>query len=397
MNLFTLTLRNLQDSPFRSWIIFLCALLVSAFAVGATLIIGGAQTSLRLALDRLGADIIAVPAGSVEMVENAFLMGQPATTWMPEYYVEQIAQIPGVVAVSPQYYLATLRGATCCSVPEMFLIAYDPETDFTLKPWLESHLEGGLAADEAVGGAYVFLPAGTDNILIYGTPVYLKGNLEATGTGLDQSMFFTFDAAEEIARNSFKFAEQPLRILDDAVSSVMVKVDENADPHEVALAIADRMPEVSPIESTNLFRSQRDQILGLLRSVVLLLVIAWTLAVALIGLLFSIAVNERRREIGVLRALGATRAVALRSLLAEGLVLALVGGSLGAGLTVAAVYLFRNFLIDLLGVPFYVPGWGGLLLLALGGLALAAVSVVLAALLPAMRISSMDPAIAMRE
>lgn len=397
MNFFTLTLRNLQGSPFRSWIIFLCALLVSAFAVGATLIVGGARTSLRLALERLGADIIVVPAGSVEMVENAFLMGQPATTWMPEYYVEQIGTIPGVTAVSPQYYLATLRGATCCSVPEMFLIAYDPATDFTLKPWLESHLEDGLAPDEAVGGAFVFLPAGSDNILIYGTPVYLKGNLEPTGTGLDQSMFFTFEAAEEIARNSYQLAESPLRILDDAVSSVMVKVDLNTDPHQVALAIADRMPEVSPIEATNLFRSQRTQILGLLRSVILLLAIAWALAVALIALLFSIAANERRREIGVLRALGATRNVVLRALLAEGLVLASAGGLLGAGLTAFGIFLFRNYLIDLLGVPFYFPGWGGLLLLIAGGLVLAALSVVLAALLPATRISRMDPAIAMRE
>ena len=36
--------------------------------------------------------------------------------------------MPGVAAVSPQLFLSTLVDAPCCSVSDMFMIAYDPET-----------------------------------------------------------------------------------------------------------------------------------------------------------------------------------------------------------------------------------------------------------------------------
>jgi len=67
----------------------------------------------------LGADVIVVPSGSETGVENALLMGRPVHTWMPASNLEHIAAIEGVDTVSPQLYLATLRGATCCSVPDV--------------------------------------------------------------------------------------------------------------------------------------------------------------------------------------------------------------------------------------------------------------------------------------
>ena len=55
---------NIKGSAFRSWVVFLCALVVAGFSLSTVLIIRGAQDSLHLALNRLGADIIVVPQGS---------------------------------------------------------------------------------------------------------------------------------------------------------------------------------------------------------------------------------------------------------------------------------------------------------------------------------------------
>jgi len=318
--------KNANGNAFRSWTIVLCAALMAGLAVSSTIVIGGARNSLHVAKERLGADIIVVPAGTEHAMENAFLMGVPAAAWMPRNSLDRIAATPGVEAVSPQLFLSTLRGALCCSVPEMFLVAYDPATDFTLKPWLEEHLEDGLHLGEAVGGAFVYVPADPGTILVYGYEIDLKRSLEPTGTGLDQSMFFTFETANEIARLSSVQAEQELTIPGDEVSAVMVKLSPGADTHQVAQQIQQTLPQVATVESTNLFHSQRVQITGLLRSVLVLLGVAWLLAVALIGMVFSMAVNERRRHIGVLRALGFTRRFVSQSLLAEGLLLALAGG-----------------------------------------------------------------------
>lgn len=397
MNFIRLAWRNANGNAFRSWTVVICAALMAGFAVAATIVIGGAQKSLNLALERLGADIIVVPAGSEHLMENAFLMGVPAATWMPKDFIEQIASVPGVEVVSPQFFLSTLRGATCCSLPEMFMIAYDPGTDFTLRPWLEQNVNDGLQLGEAIGGAFVYTPSGQENILVYGYEIDLVGNLEQTGTGLDQSMFFTFETAREVARLSTIQAEAELDIPVDSVSAAMVKLRRSSDPLEVAKHIQEKIPQVTPVVSTNLFHSQRLQILGLLRSVAALLGIAWTLSVALVGLVFSMAVNERRQEVGVLRALGSTRQFVLQSLLAEGLILACAGSAAGIALFTFAVYLFRRLIIQMMGVPFLIPSPFSLFILAAGALALTLASVLLGALIPTTRTSRMEPALAMRK
>jgi putative ABC transport system permease protein len=396
MNFFKLAWKNANGNTFRSLTVFTCAALVAGFAVAATIIIGGAQRSLRLALERLGADIIAVSAGSERLMENAFLMGVPARTWMPADTIDRIATLPEVQAVSPQFFLSTLRGATCCSVPEMFLIAYDPQTDFTLKPWLESHQEGGLKKGQAIGGAFVYVPKDPGYIQVYGYNLDLIGNLEQTGSGIDRSMFFTYETAIEIAEMSSIQALEELKIPADSVSAAMVKVQPGKDIHAVAAQIQQMMPDIATVESNNLFHSQRVQILRLLQSAAALLGVAWLLFIALIGLVFSLAINERRQEIGVLRALGLTQVYVAKSLLTEGMILALGGGVVGILTFTFAVYLFRNLIIQAMGVPFVIPSPLALVGLALAALLLALTSVALGAMIPTVHTSRMDPALAMR-
>ena len=83
MDLYRLALKNIAGSAFRSWVVALSALLVASLALGTTLIMRGAQNSLRLAIDRLGADVIVVPEGTATEVETALLMGIPTEVWMP--------------------------------------------------------------------------------------------------------------------------------------------------------------------------------------------------------------------------------------------------------------------------------------------------------------------------
>ncbi len=397
MNQLRLAVRNVAGSSFRSWMVFFCAALMAGFVIVATVVIGGADDSLRLALERLGADIIVIPEGNEQRLESALLMGVPLHCWMPDTIVEQVAAVPGVVAASPQLYLSTLRGATCCSVPEMFLIAYDPESDFTLRPWLEENLEGDLPLGQAVGGSLVYVPEQDGVLLVYGYGLGLAGSLEPTGTGLDQSMFFTMETAFDIARLSGEQAVKVLDIPPRTVSSVMVRVGPDEDPQAVATQIAADVPGVTPLVTNSLFRGQREQILSLLNSVVVLLAITWVLAMALIAVVFSLTVNERRRQIGVMRALGARRPVVLQSLLLEAVLLALAGGATGVAVAGLAIYLFRPLIVGLLGTPFLFPDLLGLAALGLGALVLALLGVVLAALVPALRISLQDPAISMRE
>lgn len=397
MSLIQLALKNISGSAYRSWVIGLCALILASFTLATTLIVQGAETSLRLTLDRLGADIIVVPQGTEEKVEGALMMGVPTSVWMPASYLDTISAIPGVEVASPQLYLSTLHGASCCSVSDMFLVAFDPATDFTIQPWLKQKLGHNLKLGEAVGGKYVFVPLGEENIKLYGYFISLKANLEPTGTGLDQSLFLTFDTARDVARISVQRAEKPLLIPSNSISAVMVKTARGADVQKVAVEILKAVPGATPIPSSELFQAYRKQMTSVLNVLLLVIGITCAIAVLLIGLVFSMAANERRRELGVLRAMGATRAFVLQSLLVEAGLLACLGAGVGIAFTAFSVFLFHNLIVNSLGIPFIFPQPLTLLLQVLGGLVIALLAVTVAAFLPAWRISHQEPAIAMRE
>jgi putative ABC transport system permease protein len=279
----------------------------------------------------------------------------------------------------------------------MFMIAYDPASDFTIQPWLKQELGDGLRLGEVVGGSYISATEGKQNIKVYGYLVTLKTNMEPTGTGLDQSMFLTFDTAYDIASKSQVQAESPLTIPPDSISAALIKVKPSGDPHAVAVQIMQNVPGVTPIESSNLFQSYRKQMTSLLGSILAILGVTWGLSIVLIGLVFSMAANERRKELGVLRALGATRRFVFQSLLAESSILAFFGGANGVVFASLSVYLFRKLIMVSLDIPFVLPSPVSLMIQIGVGMLLAMFSVNLAALIPAYKISRQDPAIAMRE
>ena len=146
-----------------------------------------------------------------------------------------------------------------------------------------------------------------------------------------------------------------------------------------------------------MFASYRSQINGLLRVMLVVLGLLLVLALVVTAALFALAAHERRRELGVLRALGASRGAVLVSLLGEAMLVALAGGLAGALVAAAGVGLFHTLLSSAVGFPFLFPAFGRLAGQLLLGLALALAVVCVAAALPALRVSRQDPADSMRE
>ncbi|MHB9002939.1 MAG: ABC transporter permease [Coriobacteriia bacterium] len=390
-------LKDISRNEFRSWMVFASSLLVAGLVLAASLLLQGTSESLQRTRNRLGADMLVVPERSEGRVENALLMGAATSAWMPDDNVGRIRALPGVAAASPQLYLASLAGASCCSVSSMFIVAFEPETDFTVQPWLEHEIGGTLDVGEAVGGAFVSLPDGEENIRIYGYPLTLASTLDPTGGNLDQSMFLTFETAKEVARRSVTDAEQPLEIPDDSVSAVLVRVDEGIDPNTVAGAILSNVPGVGVVMSPEMFGTFRDQISTMRGGLLLALGLTVVLSLMLIAVVFAMATHERRREIGVWRALGATRAHVVRALVMQAAILAAAGGLAGVALAAYGIFLFHDYIVGRIGVPFLFPAFSALAPLLLLGLFVAVMTAILASLAPALRVSSQDPASAMRE
>ena len=103
-----------------------------------------------------------------------------------------------------------------------------------------------------------------------------------------------------------------------------------------------------------------------------------------------LAVHERTREIGMLRAVGMTRRQARRMVRGESVITALIGAALGIPLGVAVAALVTASLSEW-GVEMTLPAG------ALAVFALVAVAVgILAAIAPARRASRLDPLVALQ-
>jgi putative ABC transport system permease protein len=357
----------------------------------------GGQDSLRLARERLGADVVVVPRGSVTGVEGALLLGNATNTYMPRGVVEAVRAVPGVAQASPQLYLTSMANSSCCSVSLMFMFAFDPVTDFTIEPWLKSRLGHDLQEGQAVGGADVFVPEGDDKIKLYGYEFDLVGNLERTGTNLDQTLFMTYPTASAMQEVSQTEAKMALPPLNDTVSSVMVKVDPGADRTAVAKAIAAAVPQVDAVPSVQMFSSYGDQISGVLRTLIVIVVLTVVLSLTLMAVIFWMSVNERSRQIGVLRALGATQRYVLLAFMTEAGILALAGGLAGVVLAAVVIFFFHDLLVSALGFTILLPSVASLVLLVVVGLLVALAVAAAAAFVPALRASRQEPAVAMRE
>ena len=396
-SLLRLALTGISSNQLRSWLVGGCALLVAAMVLSTVMISRGGQDSLRLARERLGADIVVVPRGSVTAVEGALLLGNATNTYMPRAVVDSVAAVPGVGIASPQLYLSSMANSSCCSVSLMFMYAFDPATDFTIEPWLKEQLGQDLAEGQAVGGSDVFVPEGKDKIKLYGYDFDLIGNLEPTGTNLDQTLFMTFPTAYAMEQVSRTKAKMSLPILENTVSSVMVRVDPGADRDDVAAAISDAIPEAQAVPAAELFSSYGSQISGVLRTLVVIVVLTVVLSLALMAVVFWMSVHDRSRQIGVLRALGATQRFVLLAYMTEAALLALAGGLVGAILAAVAMYLFHDLLVSALGFTIKLPSIFSLVGLIIAGLLIALVVAAVAAFVPAWRASRREPAVSMRE
>ncbi len=392
-----LIFRNIADNPLRSWITALCTALIAGLLIFSVLLVNGSQESLTRVTQRLGADIAVIPAGNQIIVEEALLMGNPISVWMPRSVVSEVANIEGVEVVSPQLFLSTMRGASCCTVSDMFMVAYDPATDFTVRPWLKDNLNTDLKLGQAIGGTYITYTAGRDDILVYGYEIDLVGSLESTGSGLDQSLFFTYDTAVDIARLSPMRAEAALVLSPDSISTALVRLKDGTDPYAIADEIESRVRGVSAIPAASLFRNQREHVDSLRQNLSLFSLLLWVMSIVLIGFVSAAAVLGRRQELGVLRALGATQTRLVGMLFSESALLTLIGVVSGLGLSAAVLILFKNLIVHSLNLPLYIPKLPEFLLLA-GGILLAVLaSVFFALLLPILKVTREESATVIKE
>jgi len=398
MMVLRLATANLLRRRSRSLAAVLAAGLACGLVFGATTILQSVERTLETGVRRLGADLLVVPAGYRAEVSRMLIAGEPSDFYMDEAIVQRVAQVEGVEAASAQLFVTSAE-LECCSSPRVLLVGFDPETDFTISPWTR-YVHGASekgAASVVVGARTLYAAEGT-YMTFFGKVFKVVQSMQPTGLGfLDDSIFMTLKDARDMIRVSGERSSRPLPVPASQISSVLVKAGRGADLDTLAEDLTRAVPGVQVIRVPDLAATVRRDVRASIWGIVAAGGASWLMTLLVVGLALSMSVSERRREIGLLRALGATRSQVMRLLLSETLIVTLAGGVLGllAGALIINRYLYSTS--DTLGaVSFLQPSAAAIALLGLLCVVALVVSAAVAAIGPALRSVNLDPYEAIR-
>ncbi|MEO5356974.1 MAG: ABC transporter permease [Nitrospirae bacterium YQR-1] len=393
----TVAKNNLRRKVFRSLAIAGAVMVVAATLFSITTVMDSVELSLRRSIQRLGADIMVVPKGSEVKAKSSLLSGEPSEFYMDNTMVERVRKVKGVKHAAAQIYLITSK-YRCCDVGEMLMIGFDPKDDFTIMPWLTESLKREIRDDEAIMGRAITAFQVGSSLTAYGRLFKVVGMIEQTGMKfLDNSMFLPMEGVRKAIEESKRTGNKAVDIPENKISTVLVQVTTDMPPSRVAIFIEYEISGVTAIVSEEVVSTVRKQLFILLKSILSVSILLWAMALFLIGLVFSMIVNERQREIGLLRAMGAKKKDVFKLIMTEASMLSLSGGAAGIVLGGAFLFFFKDFIKSSLNIPYLWPDPLQFVLLIAFSLLLSFLTGIMAALYPALRSMKMEPYAAIRK
>jgi putative ABC transport system permease protein len=213
--------KSVKRKTFRNAATIATFAVVTASILFANFLVGGASNSAQAGMSRMGADLMVVPKQYQTAADAFILTGHPCSFFLNESILNIVADIPGVDKAAPHTYIVTLN-AGCCTIPTQ-LIAINSTMDFTIQPWLAEQLGRPLEKDEVIAGHQVIGAAVGTNFIFYGHPFTVAGVLEATGTGVDQSVFLQDGDAGD-GKGLDAHGRSASHAQEDAISSVLVRL-----------------------------------------------------------------------------------------------------------------------------------------------------------------------------
>ncbi|WP_347455640.1 FtsX-like permease family protein [Acinetobacter thermotolerans] len=300
--------------------------------------------------------------------------------------LDSLDRLPILTAVSPTVSGPALvqRGEAIESVA---LVGIDPERYQQIIP-LKDYLQSGqlrVGADDVLIGSELAKDLGVQ----VGSKLRLDTGQDET-TLVNISGIFELGVRELDARYVYLDLKQAQSLLNlpGGVTVIDLRVNDLFE----ADRIADQVGRLTSLQAESWIETNA-QLMNAISSQSLstnMIMIFVTISVAFgIASVMSVSVVQRTREIGILRATGATRSQILRVFLFQGAIFGLIGSAIGSAVSYGLVWVFNNFGPGL----FYIPVPIELVFLAL---LLATLTGVLAAAVPARRAAALDPVEAIR-
>jgi len=348
------------------------------------------QTKIYSQLEKYGANLIVMPAiNDIDVGLGSLSLGTLAVgeNYISEDKLPQIRQITDgkirqalriedegdIATIAPKLYMNTeIKGTS------VVVVGVDPQEERQLKTWWRvskgKYLE---APDEALVGATVaeLLKFNVeDKIALNGREVTITGILEETGANEDYQVFVPIRTAQKTFNKGGLVSSIDIRALCSACPTT-----------DIASSINENIPGVRAVAVKQISETE----MGMMEKIskFLLALAGITLAVGCFGVVNTMmtSVHERIKDIGIMKAVGASRNQIIKIFLYEAIIIGLVGGFLGYIAGTLLAYLIGPLIFKGVAVT-YAPQY------FLPSLVLATFIAVVATVYPAFRASKIKVA-----
>jgi putative ABC transport system permease protein len=395
---------------------------IFSVAIGITLFVslqayaGGYREAARAPLSEVGADITAQRQGDVPEGFTGILFPHSVAP-LHRDEIEAIAALPNVEGITESLFFWSFE-------EESFIagLGFDPAADFGPGRLRAGLIEGRFLDVDDSGVTLVDASYATQNALSLGDSVSIVGNsfeivgiVDTTRTGKIANANLYLPLADAQAMSAI--APNVLAVHDmrpDDANLLFIKAEQTQAEAVVAGAEA-ILGEKALVSSAESFGEQLGALFDLIdRFGILVGLVAFLFAAGILVRAVAAGMWERRREIGMMRAVGWEKKNIVRQLLGETLVIALVGGLVGLLLSWGVTLMMSQATVtvpvpwELSPSPHFLPGGAEevavvvplnakiTLELALAALGLSAVAAALVGLWLPGRIANIKPAEVLR-
>ena len=388
-------IRNIRKRPYRSFCLMLAALIGAYALFVGSVLKASLNNGMTRMQERMGADLMIVPESSEAKARNILLTGEPEFFYMDISVLKGVLDVEGVECATGQFYFTSLS-SDCCST-RVQLIAFDPDTDFVIDPWIDERITDEVANGSVIIGSEV-TPLPDGKVKFYGSEYPVAGKLGETATGLDNSVFMTRETMREILLDAKDKGYQFVNPEDDSalVSTVLIRISENADITGIEKEIYRRADGIKFIETDKLINDLNVKLGSVDRLINVTLTVLLVFSFVTMILFFSVIFHERKKEFAVLRILGMSSSNICVSSLSEGLIIGATGGAAGLLAGILTVFPFNRFIENSLDVPYLMSPVPVVILYGLLGFAVTVIFSSLAAFLSTLSLAHAETYYTMR-
>jgi putative ABC transport system permease protein len=373
MSLWKVAWRSIQQRSLVSLLTVLSMGLGVALVVAVLVVYGVVYQSFNRGGE--GYDLIVGAKGGKEqlVLNTVFYLMEPVGN-VPYSFYEELTEgkynrgpLNGAVeAAIPVCMGHTYQGFRVVgTVPEMFSkLKYRGEQSYQFAKGEnfkdEDHFGGVLGS---VAAGRTLLQLGDTFQAVHGGEVHkdlfhVVGVLAPTGTPIDHAVFVNMRGFQEIhhpgGKSTAEDADHDHEHEKNEVTAVLVCVRKEAADRgktDFLVRAINESPVAQAVAPVRVIHDLFEGIVGKLQWVLMGMAVL-TVVVAGIGIMVSIynSMSDRRHEIAVMRALGASRTIVMLIILMESILLSLMGGAMGLLLAHGAIWLCSPLIADWTGV-----------------------------------------------